>query len=92
MTIAIYFKEPVDDHLCLLKKHENFLKPCKSLNFSWLYGENDQGWSRSRNFRQAGAGAGQKWTGSATLGKLQGISPPLLSKWVALNVLHNSRR
>jgi hypothetical protein len=25
--------------------------------------------SRSRNFRQAGAGAAQKWTGSATLVK-----------------------
>jgi hypothetical protein len=53
----------------------------KSLNFSHLYGENCPSVSRSRNFWQAGAvagagpGAGQTWTGSATLVRM----PPILS-------------
>jgi hypothetical protein len=32
-----------------------------------VYGENGPSWSWSRNFCQAGAGAAQKWTGSAKL-------------------------
>jgi hypothetical protein len=42
----------------------------------FFYGEN--GPSRSRNFLQAGAGAAQKWTGSATL---------LLSRFQLVSVL-----
>jgi hypothetical protein len=56
----------------IFKNYEIFLKTMKIVEFflTTVYGENCLSWSRSRNFSQAGAGAGdgagQKWTGSAT--------------------------
>jgi hypothetical protein len=64
--VVIYLKEPFDECL-FLKRHGNSIKPLHFCFLSKVYGENDPGWSRSRNFSQARARAAQKSTGSATL-------------------------
>jgi hypothetical protein len=44
--LALYFKQPFYDHLCLFKKHENFLKTMKIVEFFLII----WGQSQSRNF------------------------------------------
>jgi hypothetical protein len=58
-----YLKMPFHDYLCPYKNYEtmkNFYILMK------LYEKISRSWSRSRDFRQAGVGATQRWKGSVT--------------------------